>query len=577
MVKKVHAAINRVTVDSVPTAAKALFRINLIRARGVLCKTLLRAQFGSPGLTDVFAALIAVINSRMPAVIELFIARLVAQLREAYETQDRELCFATGRYVACLYKHQVVGELLVLEFLWTCLVDPSDGSVELAVGTLKECAGFLATKAPKACESVFHKLRELLHDGRIGRKAQAMIEGVMNMRKKRFEGMDILDPRLDLLEDGDIISHFASLEDEQRPDLQRECDSFHVDPHFVENERAYDDIRKDILGAEYSAAPPVDPEDERISPDDGGPAHTATLATSGKEVSEQHGSEKPKDMTGADLVDFRRTVYLIFSSAISYEEWAHKVLRFMQQHSGRELELCRMIIECCSEEKSFLRSYGLLGHRLCLLNKTYITCFEETFATHYATIHNFVTRKIRNIACFYAALLASDAFSWNVLQVVNLVPEETTSSSRMFLKYLFQEIARTLGKSTMTKRFKMDMSNPSLQGVFPTDTAAHAVYAINFFNNIGLEYLTTDLFERVKSLPKENQIIPEDDYFSSDSSSSTSSSSLSASSNEEESIAERESFKSVGSKRANENVHLMGSDRPLKVRRRSPGSRHDRR
>lgn len=564
MVKKVHGAINRVTVETVDVACKALFRVNLVRARGVFCKTVLRAQFGSPGLSDVFAAVIAVVNSRLPEIVALFIARLVAQLKEAYEAQDRELCFATGKFVACLCKQQVVGELLVLEFLMICLVDPSDGSVELAVETLRECAGALSERAPKACESIFQKLRGLLHEGSVGQRAQAMIEGVMSIRKKRLDGADILDPRLDLLHDDDIITHFPSLYDERGPDLQRECNTLQMDPNFLENEKEYDEIRKIILGAEY---------DDVIATH--GVEVTATQNENLKEgitnVRDQAEQERPvaqktKDMTGSELVEFRRSVYLIFSSGISYEEWAHKVLRFMQQHSGKEMELCKMVIECCSEEKSFLRSYGLLGHRLCMLSKTYVLCFEETFATHYATIHNFVTRKIRNIACFYAALLASDALSWDVMQVVKLIAEETTSSSRMFLKYLFKEVAKTLGKSTMSQRFKLGSLKPSLQGIFPTDTAPHAVYAINFFNNIGLSYLTVDLFERVQSLPKENQVTAEEEDFSSDSSSSLSSSSLSSSSEEDEDRADRQSIDPVGSKRANEQTSPSINNRPTKIR-----------
>lgn len=571
MIKKVHGAINRVTVETVDVACKALFRVNLVRARGVFCKTLLRAQFGSPGLSDVFAAVVAVVNSRMPGVVALFLARLMAQLKEAYETQDRELCFATGKFAACLYKQQVVGELLVLEFMLTCLVDPSDGSVELAVETLRNCVAALAERAPKACESVFQKLRGLLHDGGVGRRAQAMIEGVMAMRRQRTDGMDVLDSRLDLLHEDDVITHFVSLDEGDDPDLERECDTFHFDPDFLEKEKEYDEIRKIILGAEYDDAFPVYGADATANQNEGVRKESPTELV--RNEREQLVAGEPKDMTGSELVDFRRTVYLIFSSGLSYEEWAHKVLRFMQQHSGKEMELCKMIIECCSEEKSFLRSYGLLGRRLCELSRTYVLCFEETFATHYATIHNFFTRKIRNIACFYAELLAADALSWDVLQVVKLVAEETTASSRIFLGYLFKEMAKTLGKSTMSQRFKLDTLKPSLQGIFPTDSAPHAVYAINFFNNIGLNYLTGDLFDRVQSLPKENQARVEEEYFSSDSSSSLSSSSLSSSSEDEEDRADDESIDPVGSKRANGRRPHSSDQRPSKVRR--SGDRQD--
>ena len=38
-----------------------------------------------------------------------------------------------------------------------------------------------------------------------------------------------------------------------------------------------------------------------------------------------------------------------------------------------------MLIECCSQERSYLRFYGLLGQRLCLLNQIWVEKFDEAF------------------------------------------------------------------------------------------------------------------------------------------------------------------------------------------------------
>ncbi len=35
-----------------------------------------------------------------------------------------------------------------------------------------------------------------------------------------------------------------------------------------------------------------------------------------------------------------------------------------------------MIIECCSQERTFKRFYGLLAQRFCYVNKTYAELFE---------------------------------------------------------------------------------------------------------------------------------------------------------------------------------------------------------
>ena len=39
-----------------------------------------------------------------------------------------------------------------------------------------------------------------------------------------------------------------------------------------------------------------------------------------------------------------------------------------------------MLIECCSQERTYLKYYGLLGQRFCLISPVYQEKFEESFA-----------------------------------------------------------------------------------------------------------------------------------------------------------------------------------------------------
>jgi MA3 domain len=51
-------------------------------------------------------------------------------------------------------------------------------------------------------------------------------------------------------------------------------------------------------------------------------------------------------------------------SALDYEEAGHKLMK-LRLPEGQEIELCSMICECCSQEKTFLRYYALLAARFC--------------------------------------------------------------------------------------------------------------------------------------------------------------------------------------------------------------------
>ena len=101
------------------------------------------------------------------------------------------------------------------------------------------------------------------------------------------------------------------------------------------------------------------------------------------------------------------------------------------------MELCTMIFECCMQERTYLRFYGLLAQRLCLLNEVYGQKYHELFMKEFETIHRLEINKLRNGAKFYGHLLYTEAINWSCLSVVKVTEEDTTASSRIFIKILF--------------------------------------------------------------------------------------------------------------------------------------------
>lgn len=64
--------------------------------------------------------------------------------------------------------------------------------------------------------------------------------------------------------------------------------------------------------------------------------------------------------------------------------------------------------------------------------------YEGMFQEQYAIIHRLETNKLRNIASLFAHMLSADALPWTALSCISLTEADTTSSSRIFIKYLFQ-------------------------------------------------------------------------------------------------------------------------------------------
>ena len=60
------------------------------------------------------------------------------------------------------------------------------------------------------------------------------------------------------------------------------------------------------------------------------------------------------DMTETNLINLRRTIYLTIMSAMSFEEAGHKLVK-IELAPGQEIEVVTMLIECCSQEKTYLK------------------------------------------------------------------------------------------------------------------------------------------------------------------------------------------------------------------------------
>ncbi|KAF7065553.1 hypothetical protein CFC21_071647 [Triticum aestivum] len=202
-----------------------------------------------------------------------------------------------------------------------------------------------------------------------------------------------------------------------------------------------------------------------------------------------------RDDTAADL---RRTICHIIMSTVDIEEAGHKLSSVVRP--GQETEVCTMIIECCRQERTYTRYHGQLAQWLCALDddQAYQAGFEACFARLYTAVHRMDTNKVGGPARLYAHLLATNAISWRgvLAGCVRLTEEDTTSSSRMFLKVLFQELLERLG-IWLVRRRMIDDDPVVRDALFPTDSAKNTRFAINFFTAIGLGVVTESAREHL--------------------------------------------------------------------------------
>ena len=84
------------------------------------------------------------------------------------------------------------------------------------------------------------------------------------------------------------------------------------------------------------------------------------------------------DQTETNLIALRRTIYLTIQSSLDYEEAVHKLMK-MQLKPGHESELCHMVVDCCAQQRTYEKFFGLLAQRFCQLNRAYVDPFMEIF------------------------------------------------------------------------------------------------------------------------------------------------------------------------------------------------------
>lgn len=483
--KSINGLINKVNKSNIKEIAPAIFAVNLVRGRGLYARSMMSAQVAALPYTPIYAALTAIVNTKLPQVGELLLSRLIVQLRRAFKRNDKVVCLSATTFIAHLCNQQVAHEIVALQILALLLERPTDDSVEIAVGFMREVGAFLAEASPKANNGVFERFRSILHEASIAKRVQYMIEVLFQIRKVKYKDHPVVAPELDLVEEEDQITHYLSLDDEL--DVQDVLGVFKFDEEYEENENKYAEIRQEILGD--------DSESEGASEGESESAEEAVAATTEERRLEI------QDETNTNLTNLRRNIYLTIMSSVDFEECTHKLMKLKIQ-GGQERELCNMVIECCSQERTYSRFYGLIAERFCKLNRFWTEHYEACYMTYYDSIHRYDANKLRNIARLFGHLLSSDAISWQVMSCVHLNEEETTSSSRIFIKILFQDLVETLGLKQLLERVNDPARAVEFRGLFPLEDPKNTRFSINYFTSIGLGAVTEAMREHLKNAAK---------------------------------------------------------------------------
>lgn len=444
--------------STVEQCYRNLLQSNLIRGKEILASSVLKYQTDfNQGMAS--AALVALVNSEFPEFGDLVIREAIARFISGYKSNDKRGCYSMMSLISYSFCYQVVHEILILQLIHLLMERPTNDSVDLVISLLRQCGKSLVEVSKVAHTVTYEKLRDLLQEGRLSERTAHSVEDLFELRRFNYDSVSL---NLISLPAHKINTHtiILDLEKEESSKQNMGLAEFQYDPFFFENESKYELFKKRLLE--------TDAEEDTI------PITTV------------------KDMTNNDELAFKKTIYLILKSSLSGDEAAHKLLK-LRASDGQKHKIVDILVSSCSQEATYSKFYGITAERLCSSHRSWKPAFSKIFAENYENVTQFEPFQLRNVGKFWGHILASDYIGFEVFEQVHMNEEETTSSGRVYLKFLFQELVADLGIKELVERLREEYIQPFLANIFPLDNSEKTRFSINYFTAIGLGALTENM------------------------------------------------------------------------------------
>ncbi|KAG8347799.1 MA3 domain [Trypanosoma vivax] len=505
--------INRVSADNVQHSATELFRENIIRGRGLLCRSLMRAQSADPDLTNVFAALVSCVNKELSVIGLLLSKRLVVQWRRLRRRKDWTMLRCVSRFIAWLYIFNIINVDIIYQIILAHLTaEPrTDDDIDQAAALFRETFRAMSQRAVADFHAhVLTPIRDLLamdnEEWRLSPRAQALLEAclVEVQQWERVKFVETVIPtHLLLVDPNEQKCHEVDLDDTNDAEAEEKLDRFAHDGDYEAHEAAYEKTRCAILGDNWETELL-----ERIVAED--EMHEEMEE---QEVEEQEAEEAPKQLIDEKERQIRRDVYMAMRSSVRADEVVHKIIKGMQPQTERSI--CFMVIEGCCEEASYRKVYGMVAERLCKSNSRFQNFFIEAFRLRYTHAEDLEEKQIKFTCKIYSHLLRTYSLPWHkCLCVLDVV--ESNLSQRLVIQWVMQGLVEAMGIRAVGEQFAGDKELRSntrkLFPVPPQASEAALERAVNMFEAMGIGELASETRQHLEGLRRSKPTNYKGDY-----------------------------------------------------------------
>lgn len=466
----IDGLIDKLDLSNVEECYWALFKVNFVRARRVLIKSILNHQEVHAKKSILHAALVTLINSVDPGMGEELAKEATSLFLKGYERNDKRLCYTMIEFIAELFNYEVVHEILILQIFHLLTENLNESSSGLVILFMTLTGKRLSLLSKTAHNLVYERLRSFLQEETLKKETSERIECLFDLRRRNYPST----PPLLNLPKHNIFTHTLII-DLDKPFIPTDTlEAFDYDPNYFETEEAFEKLRAKVLAENQAPTP-------------------------------NNVSEAVRDKSEANDLQFKKKIYLVLKGSLSGDEAAHKLLKLRVNDREKD-KIAEILVLACSQEVTYSKFYGVISERLCCGHRSWQRSFRTIFRLNYVDIDNLEAKQIRNIGKFWGHLLASDYVGFEVMQYIHITEDETTSAGRVFLKFLFQELVAELGLCALKERLEEPYVQPYLRDVFPINNMESVRFSVNFFTAIGLGGLTDTMRERLLMLEDSERV-----------------------------------------------------------------------
>ncbi|KAG6423281.1 hypothetical protein SASPL_113672 [Salvia splendens] len=231
MKKRIGNLVEKANASNFESVAGRILSENiLITGRGLFCQAVIKTQSKSPESSNVYAALVALINSELPQVGHLLVKRAALQFNTAHNRRDKKRMLTTSTFLAQLVNQRVAHEILALDVLLLLSVNPSSDKVEVAMSFCRQCGHLLLDVAPQKLKEILAEFSSLLRKGELEKRTCFLIARLLAAYKQKFR--DSATARV--FEAEDQVTHYVSLL--QDIDSETSLDRFHTNSDAYEED-----------------------------------------------------------------------------------------------------------------------------------------------------------------------------------------------------------------------------------------------------------------------------------------------------------------------------------------------------